>query len=162
MPSYYDYINRLYDLIEVNPLSSNAQLLYHTLLMIFNRAHWEEELRRTNDSISRMCGLGIRALTNARNELKQAGLIDFKSDKRRGHCTKYYLCNDFCSCKNTHQTQYKRNTKESQSYFKEHTYKDKRYNTEDRRYFLKNTCEEEKPLAGEYDNLEIYTQNNFS
>ncbi len=128
--TYYDYINAFYDLLQVNPLSSNAQLLYHTLLMIFNRAHWEDELQRTNYNICNLCGLGEKSMTNARNELKQANLIDFKTDKRRGQATKYSLCTAFL----TVQKQNKGSTKAEQKQNKGRTYKDKREKIEDKRY----------------------------
>jgi len=121
---YFDYINKFYDHLQTSSVSSNAQLLYHTLLMIFNKAHWESELQRTNYSICSLCGIGEKALSHARNELKQLGLIDFTTDKRRGQATKYRLCTDVCTVKNAVQTQNKGRTKEEQTQNKGRTYKD--------------------------------------
>lgn len=61
-----------------------------------------------------MC-ISEKALTNARNELKQLGLIDFISSKKRGECTKYTLLNPTkCGTKEV-QKKYKGSTKEVQS-----------------------------------------------
>ena len=50
--TYYDYINSFTELLKVNPPSSNAQLLYHTLLIEYNSARWQSvELHRTNSYI---------------------------------------------------------------------------------------------------------------
>ncbi|MCI8403899.1 MAG: hypothetical protein HFE49_03255 [Clostridia bacterium] len=126
--TYYDYINAFYDLLQVNPITSNAQLLYYTLLMIFNKAHWVHELQRTNYNICSLCGIGEKALTSAKNELKQLGLIDFISPKKKP--TIYRLC----TVKMEGQTQVKGKSKESQTQVKGRTYKDKREKIEDKRY----------------------------
>jgi hypothetical protein len=150
--TYYDYINNFYDLLQVNPVSSNAQLLYHTLLMIFNRAHWECELQRTNYNICGLCGLGEKSMSAARNELKQMGLIDFKTDKRRGQATKYKLCSSFCTpdltVQKEVQTPDKGSTKEEQKQNKGRTYKDKREEKEDVRG---NTITPLSPFTGLLD-----------
>lgn len=129
--TYYDYINSFFELLKVNPPSSNAQLLYHTLLMEYNNARWQSvELHRTNSYIGGLCGLGEKALTNAKNELKQLGLIDFTSPKKKP--TIYKLL----PVKNTGQTagetQVKRKSNASQRKVKGQTYKDKRDKTEDK------------------------------
>lgn len=123
--TYYDYINAFYDLLQVNPITSNAQLLYYTLLMIFNKAHWVHELQRTNYNICSLCGIGEKALTSAKNELKQLGLIDFISPKKKP--TIYRLC----TVKMEGQTQVKGKSKESQTQVKGRTYKDKREKNKD-------------------------------
>ena len=59
-------------------------------------------------------GISEKAFIRARNELKQLGLIDFISSKKRGTCTKYcilYNTND--STKEVHR-KYKGSTKEVQ------------------------------------------------
>lgn len=132
MAQYFDYINNLQRLMQVNPPSANAQLLYHNLLMIFNSAHWESELQRTNAYICDLCQIGEKAMTNARNELKQLGLIEFVADKRRGKSTRYKLCSVVCTVETEVQTQYKGSTKEVQTQYKGRTYKDKREKKEDK------------------------------
>ena len=61
-----------------------------------------------------MC-VSEKALTNARNELKQLGLIDFSSSKRRGECPKYTLLNPTKWGTTKVKKKYKGRTKEVQS-----------------------------------------------
>lgn len=61
-----------------------------------------------------MC-VSEKALTNARNELKQLGLIDFISSKKRGECTKYTLLNPTKYGTKEVQKKYKGSTEEVQS-----------------------------------------------
>ncbi len=134
---YYDYINAFYELLQVNPPSANAQLLYHTLLMIFNRALWVSELQRTNSYVCGLCGLGEKALINAKNELKQIGLIDFISPKKKP--TIYKLLTVKSTVKNTVQTQVKGKSNDSPNasqrkvnvQSKVQSYKDIRHKTKD-------------------------------
>ena len=136
---YYDYINAFYELLQVNPPSANAQLLYHTLLMIFNKALWVSELHRTNSYVCGLCGLGEKALINAKNELKQLGLIDFVSPKKKP--TIYKLLTVKSTVKSTAQTQVKGKSKCSSNASqtqvnvqpKVQSYKDIRLKTKDER-----------------------------
>lgn len=89
--TYLDMLNEFYDFCECNTVSSNAQLLFHTLLAINNKCVWEEWFSRTNVSLSGRMGISEKAFIRARNELKQLGLIDFVSSKKRGTCTKYCI-----------------------------------------------------------------------
>lgn len=124
MLTYYDYINAFHELLRVNPPSSSAQLLYHTLLMEYNSARWQSvELHRTNSYIGGLCSLGEKALINAKNELKQIGLIDFTAPKKKP--TVYRLC----TVENTVKTQVKGSLKEvktqAKGQAKGRTYKEK-------------------------------------
>ncbi len=89
--NWIELLNRFYDLLQCNHVSNNAQLLYYTLLQINNRCSWMEWFQRTNVSLSNLMDISEKALIRARNELKQLGLIDFVSGKRRGDCTKYLI-----------------------------------------------------------------------
>lgn len=113
--NYIELLNRFYHLLQETRVSNNAQLLYYTLLQINNRCSWSDWFARTNVSLSGMMCVSEKALTNARNELKQLGLIDFISSKKRGECTKYTLLNPTkCGTKEV-QKKYKGSTKEIQS-----------------------------------------------
>ena len=113
--NYIELLNRFYHLLQETRVSNNAQLLYYTLLQINNRCSWSDWFARTNVSLSGMMCVSEKALTNARNELKQLGLIDFISSKKRGECTKYTLLNPTkCGTKEV-QKKYKGSTKEVQS-----------------------------------------------
>lgn len=89
--SYYDLLNEFYDLLQCNPPSQSAQLLYHTLLMINNKCGWIEWFQRTNINICAMIGINEKSFRKCRNELKQLGLIDFISSKKKGESTKYKI-----------------------------------------------------------------------
>ena len=89
--NYIKLLNDFWDLLDENPLSSTAQLLYYTLLQINNKCGWAKEFRRANHSIYSKIGVGEKAFVRARNELKQQGLIDFASAKRRGEITQYCI-----------------------------------------------------------------------
>lgn len=108
--SWIDLLNEFYDLLQSTRVSGNAQLLYYTLLQINNKCGWGKWFRRTNVNLSGMMGVGEKALTNARNELKQLGLIDFIASKKRGECTKYCILYQSKSGTNAVQTQYKGST----------------------------------------------------
>lgn len=89
--SYIDKLNLFYDLLQCNPPSQHAQLIYHTLLMINNKCGWTEWFQRTNLNLCGITGISEKTLINARNELKQIGLIDFIPSKKRNEKTKYRI-----------------------------------------------------------------------
>ena len=104
-PTYYDYIRSLANRMTVEYVSSNAQLLYHTLLMLNNTAHWETWFPCTDYYISNLMHMGVKAFKTARNHLKQLGAIDFEISKKRGECTRYRVCDEFCNVVCTYPTQ---------------------------------------------------------
>ena len=96
-PTYYDFVRGLASRLTGEYISANAQLLYHTLLMINNQAHWEEWFPCTDYYITNLMHMGVSAMKNARNDLKQLGAIDFTTSKKRGECTRYRVCDEFCT-----------------------------------------------------------------
>lgn len=112
--TYLDMLNEFYDFCECNTVSANAQLLFHTLLAINNKCVWEEWFSRTNVSLSGRMGISEKAFIRARNELKQLGLIDFVSSKKRGTCTKYCILYNTNDSTKEVQRKYKGSTKEVQ------------------------------------------------
>lgn len=112
--TYLDMLNEFYDFCECNTVPANAQLLFHTLLSINNKCAWEEWFSRTNVSLSGRMGISEKAFIRARNELKQLGLIDFVSSKKRGTCTKYCILYNTKECTKEVQKKYKGSTKEVQ------------------------------------------------
>ncbi len=112
--TYLDMLNEFYDFCECNAVSANAQLLFHTLLAINNKCVWEEWFSRTNVSLSGRMGISEKAFIRARNELKQLGLIDFVSSKKRGTCTKYCILYNTKGSTKEVQKKYKGSTKEVQ------------------------------------------------
>ena len=112
--TYLDMLHECYDFFVCNTVSANAQLLFHTLLAINNKCVWEEWFSRTNVSLSGRMGISEKAFIRARNELKQLGLIDFVSSKKRGTCTKYCILYNTNDSTKEVQKKHKRSTKEVQ------------------------------------------------
>lgn len=112
--TYLDILNYFYDFCECNTVSANAQLLFYTLLGINNKCAWEEWFSRTNISLSTRMGISEKAFIRARNELKQLGLIDFISSKKRGTCTKYRILYRTKDSTKEVQKKYKGSTKKVQ------------------------------------------------
>lgn len=76
--NYLDLIISFWRSNEVHSFSTTEIALYFHLLEICNRCNWTNPFKRNNAKI--LADLGIRdrrTLDNARNKLKQAGLIDF-------------------------------------------------------------------------------------
>ena len=113
--TYIEKLNEFYVFCEEHTVSANAQLLFHTLLMINNRCAWTPVFRRTNENLCGMLGIGKTALTNAKNELKQYGLIDFRSSRKRGTCTEYSILLGSNQTTNEPQTSHKQATNEPQT-----------------------------------------------
>ena len=130
-PTYIDFLKALdYRLME-DGLTSTEQLLYHTLLMINNRKRWVDWFPCTDVYLTELMGMGRTAMKNARNGLKQAGLIDFKVSKRRGESTTYHICDEFCTYSIGLQTCNKQTTNVQQTCNKRVTKKDIRHKTKD-------------------------------
>lgn len=49
--------------------------------------------------------MGVKAFKAARNNLKQLGAIDFEISRKRGECTRYRVCDEFCNVVCTYPTQ---------------------------------------------------------
>lgn len=133
-PTYYDFIRALDNQMNEYGMTYSEQLLYHTLLLINNRKHWVDWFHCTDSYLTDFMGIGITAMKNARNKLKQHGMIDFVTSKQRGTSTKYHVCNEFCTCSINVQTNNKRSTNKVQTNNKPDTNKDKREKIEDKRY----------------------------
>ena len=87
--SYIELINRFWLAHEENCFSTCEIALYFYLLKVNNICNWVEFFKRNNSKI--MADLGIkdrRTLENARNKLKQAGLIDYQ--KKNTNPNVYY------------------------------------------------------------------------
>ena len=104
--NYIELLNAFYEFIQCSGISSNGQLLYYILLAINNRAGWSEWFARTNLSICGLMKVSEKTFMNAREELKQLGLIEFIPSKKRGDCTMYRILSPevFCTGKFPVQT----------------------------------------------------------
>lgn len=130
-PSYYDFIRALDNQRNEYGMTSSEQLLYHTLLVINNRKHWVDWFHCTDVYLTDYMSIGVTAMKNARNKLKQNGMIDFIPSKRRGESTQYCICNEFCTYSINVQTNNKQSTNVVQTTYKPHANKDIRYKIKD-------------------------------
>ena len=76
---YISEINAFYNELEIKPLSSSAIALWHALLHLNNRCGWKDSFSVPVGTLSLKSGLSERSISNARNELKTKGYIDFQS-----------------------------------------------------------------------------------
>lgn len=85
------------------PLSAGQIALWHGLMNIDNRCAWAEWFCAANITLELSCGLSRRGILDARNALKQAGLIDFKT---RGTRATMYRMARLYAVQNTSATAY--------------------------------------------------------
>lgn len=78
--NYIREINAFYDLVQVKQLSTGQIALWHALMHINNKCSWAEWFTVPNLTLELISGLSRKGIYNARNTLKQHGLIDFKSN----------------------------------------------------------------------------------
>ncbi|WP_052343609.1 DnaD domain protein [Bacillus massiliigorillae] len=90
--NYIKLINAFYDRLETNPLSTSAIALWHALVHVNNKAGWQREFSVAASVLCVKTGLSERTISNARNDLKVKGYIDFKS--RKGNKSAIYLLVD--------------------------------------------------------------------
>lgn len=76
--NYIKEINAFYEWLELNELSKSAVLLWHALMHLNNKSGWQESFTVARSVIEAKTTLKKDAYYIARNQLKQAGLVDFK------------------------------------------------------------------------------------
>lgn len=89
--NYIRELNAFYDWLQCNRLSTTAELLYHTLLMVNNRVGWTEWFQQTNQALAGLMGISVNTLKRARAELKQKGFIDFRPSSKKNEVTTYKI-----------------------------------------------------------------------
>ncbi|MFX3631885.1 MAG: DnaD domain protein [Candidatus Pristimantibacillus sp.] len=77
--NYIREINAFYNGLEINPLSSSAIALWYALMHINNKSGWKDKFSVPVGTLSLKSGLSERSISNARNELKTKGYLDFQS-----------------------------------------------------------------------------------
>src|SRR5690606_7365794 len=77
--NYIKEINAFYDLMELEPLSSSAVNLWHTLLHINNKARWSIEFTVSSTVLKLKGGLPESSFQRARKELVNRGLVECRS-----------------------------------------------------------------------------------
>ena len=76
--NYIKQVNEFNELLQLNPLHSSSQCLYHILLHINNRCNWISEFTVANTLLMSYTGLTLSSLQRARNNLIQKGFIRYK------------------------------------------------------------------------------------
>lgn len=76
--NYITEIKAFYDLLLSKPLSTGQIALWHALMHINNKCAWAKWFTVPNQTLELLTGLSRKSILNARNVLKQVGLIDFK------------------------------------------------------------------------------------
>ena len=79
---YMKQLNRFFEFSEAEGLPASAQLVFLHLMNINNRLHWREWFKVANSRLENLTGMTNKTIVSAKNRLKQAGLISFKSDGR--------------------------------------------------------------------------------
>lgn len=76
--NYLKEIIAFYDYKDMNRLSAGQNALWYALMAINNKAGWKEWFTATNKCLENQTGLSQKGVYNAREALKEKGLIDFK------------------------------------------------------------------------------------
>lgn len=76
------------ELLEFNDLSTPAVALWYALLNRFNRSGWQKDITVSISTLQAKTKLSPAGVKRARNQLKQAGVIDFTS--RKGNLSTIY------------------------------------------------------------------------
>lgn len=87
--NYITEIKGFYDLVEMKRLSTGQIALWHALMYVNNKCYWEEWFTVPNLTLELLTGLTRQSISKNRNVLKQAGLIDFRSNGTKA--TSYML-----------------------------------------------------------------------
>lgn len=77
--NYITEIKAFHDVVQINGLSTGQIALWYALMYINNKCAWQEWFTVPNMVLELNTGLSRQGIYNARNVLKQYGLIDFKS-----------------------------------------------------------------------------------
>jgi hypothetical protein len=86
--NYIKEMNDFYDLLELNPVSASAIVLWSALMHINNKYRWKLGFTVAISTLEVKTSLKRRTIERARNELKQRGLIKWRS--RRGNQSAMY------------------------------------------------------------------------
>jgi hypothetical protein len=79
---YFELINRFWQCNNERPIGCNATALYFYLVKVCNSLGWKATFKHSDRYISIQLGISVNTVRNAKNRLKQLGLIDFKSPEK--------------------------------------------------------------------------------
>jgi len=89
--NYIAEIKSFYDWLEWNSISTSAICLWHALMHIANKTGWKQEFTVPMETLELKTGLKRTTVCDARNTLKQNGLIEWKP-RSGNQCAVYTLC----------------------------------------------------------------------
>ncbi|MEN6565787.1 MAG: hypothetical protein ABFC57_05760 [Veillonellales bacterium] len=92
--NYIAELNGFYARLLTQPLSSDAQALWGVLMHLCNRAGWPERFTVASSTLLGLLGYSYSALSRARTELAEAGIITHTP--RPGRLAPYYMLHSFC------------------------------------------------------------------
>ena len=92
--NYIVELNGFYARLLTQPLSSDAQALWGVLMHLCNRAGWPPHFTVASSTLLGLLGYSYSALSRARTELVEAGLITHTP--RPGRLAPYYTLHSFC------------------------------------------------------------------
>lgn len=98
--NYIVELNMFDDWVETESLSANAVLLWRTLMAVANRSGWKPEFTVSLSTLESRTKLHKSTICRARDELEQAGLLDYES--RGGRLSAAYR---LCSFESRYATQ---------------------------------------------------------
>ena len=81
--NYIELINLFWQIRRRVRLSSSEADLYYFLMQESNARQWENPFECTNGIICATIGFSEKTMIDARNRLKEKGLIDFEAGQRR-------------------------------------------------------------------------------
>jgi len=90
--TYIERINKFWVSHEGNQFSTTEIALYFYLLKVANLCSWPDSIKRNNAKICADLGVSFNTLAQARNKLRQARVIDFKTKNGAPNVT-YTLSN---------------------------------------------------------------------
>lgn len=85
--NYIELINKFWIENEEHSFQPTAVALYFYLLKVNNRCSWRESFKHNNKKIEIELSISYKTLCTARNILKQAGLISFKTQNGNANTT---------------------------------------------------------------------------
>ena len=101
--NYIYQLNAFHELLGVRPLSTGQIALWFALMDVNNKCAWIEWFTVSNNVLEvKTGGLCRKGIYHARNALKQAGLIDFKSNGTKA--TSYKITKLYETCTTTQAT----------------------------------------------------------
>ena len=92
--NYIAELNAFHDYLLANRLSTSEIALWHALMHINNSTMWKTEFTASNLILQQITGLSRSSLADAKNKLKQRGLIEYIPGKPRqaGVCKMLSIC----------------------------------------------------------------------